>query len=170
MADERLGQLTPLQRASLLVEKMQARIDRLEAERVEPIAVVGIGCRYPGGANDADSFWELVRAGVDAIGPVPPDRWDGPALRDPNPLAPGKMVSDQGGFLPGIALFDRRFFGISPRPSPSCMARFSTASIASTPASSASPGARRSAWIRSTGWCSRSAGKRSSMPAMRRDR
>ncbi|WP_437672444.1 beta-ketoacyl synthase N-terminal-like domain-containing protein [Sorangium sp. So ce131] len=82
----------------------------------EPIAIIGIGCRFPGGAHDAGSFWQLLRAGVDAIGEVPPDRWSAARFHDPRPAKPGKTVSRWGGFVAQrIELFDALFFGMSPR-------------------------------------------------------
>ena len=81
---------------------------------VEPVAIVGIACRFPG-APDLQSFWRLLVNGVDAISEVPPDRWDVNALYDPDPAAPGKMVTRWGGFLEGVDRFDAAFFGISPR-------------------------------------------------------
>jgi acyl transferase domain-containing protein len=87
----------------------------VEAFRNEPVAVIGLGCRFPGGAVDPDSFWRLLRDGVDAITEVPPDRWDVDFYYDPDPDAPGKMSTRSGGFLQGIDLFDAPFFGISPR-------------------------------------------------------
>ena len=68
----------------------QARLAALEGAAREPIAVIGLGCRVPGGGDDADSFWRLLRDGVDAIGEVPADRWDIDALYDPDPDAPGQ--------------------------------------------------------------------------------
>jgi acyl transferase domain-containing protein len=81
---------------------------------MEPIAIVGIGCRFPG-ANGPDEFWNLLHDGVDAITEVPPDRWDVDDLYDADPTAPGKMVTRWGGFLDDVDRFDRDFFGISPR-------------------------------------------------------
>src|SRR5690349_20089527 len=81
----------------------------------EPIAVVGIGCRFPGRANDPESFWRLLEAGVDAITEIPPDRWNLRAFHDPDPSRPGKTYSRWGGFLDQIDRFDPHFFGISPR-------------------------------------------------------
>ena len=79
-----------------------------------PIAIIGIGCRLPGAAGPA-AFWQLLRAGVDAISETPPDRWDNDAFYDPDPLAPGKLITRWGGFLEGVDEFDAAFFGISPR-------------------------------------------------------
>ncbi len=81
----------------------------------EPIAVVGIGCRFPGRANDPESFWRLLEAGVDAITEVPADRWNLRAFHDPDPSRPGKIYSRWGGFVEGIDRFDPHFFDISPR-------------------------------------------------------
>jgi acyl transferase domain-containing protein len=81
---------------------------------MEPIAIVGIGCRFPG-ANNPESFWELLRDGVDAITEVPADRWDVDAFYDPEPGIPGKMYTRYGGFIDQVDQFDPSFFGISPR-------------------------------------------------------
>jgi hypothetical protein len=66
------GQLTPLKQAYLKLEEMQQKIEALERSRKEPVAVVGIGCRFPGGADSPESFWRLLEGGVDAIGEPPP--------------------------------------------------------------------------------------------------
>lgn len=81
----------------------------------EPIAIVGIGCRLPGGANSAAEFWELLRQGRDAISEVPPERWDLGLHFDPDPQAPLHQHVRHGGFIDGIDQFDPAFFGISPR-------------------------------------------------------
>ena len=79
----------------------------------EPIAVIGIGCRFPG-AKDPESFWQLLRDGVDAISEIPADRWQKQAFYHPDPSVPGKAISYWGGFLDSIDKFDPSFFGISP--------------------------------------------------------
>ena len=81
---------------------------------MESIAIIGMGCRFPG-ANDPASFWRMLLAGTDAISTVPADRWDADALYDPDPVAPGKINSRSGGFLDQVDQFDCEFFGIAPR-------------------------------------------------------
>ncbi|OBI09722.1 beta-ketoacyl synthase [Mycolicibacter heraklionensis] len=82
----------------------------------EPIAIVGIGCRFPG-ADGPDSFWRLLSGGVDATSDVPADRWDVEAFYSPDPSVPGTAVTRRGGFLGQVDQFDFQFFGISPRES-----------------------------------------------------
>ena len=81
----------------------------------EPIAVVGIGCRLPGGVTGPESYWQLLDNGTDAVIEVPADRWDGDAFYDPDPMAPGRMPTKWGAYLDDITGFDAEFFGITPR-------------------------------------------------------
>ena len=78
------------------------------------IAVIGIGCRFPGGENP-ETFWELLQNGQQSIGKIPLERWDAENLYDPNPDTPGKINTRWGAFLSGIDLFDADFFEITPR-------------------------------------------------------
>src|SRR5581483_11322295 len=82
----------------------------------EAIAIIGMGCRFPGGAHDIDSYWQILERSVDAIRPIPEERWRAADHYDPDPEAPGKMFVREGGFLEcPIDQFDEQFFGISPR-------------------------------------------------------
>ena len=81
----------------------------------EPLAIVGIGCRLPGGVDSPESYWDLLLGGVDATRDVPESRWDAGKYHDPIPGKAGKMVTRRGGFLGDIDQFDPQFFGISPR-------------------------------------------------------
>jgi acyl transferase domain-containing protein/NADPH:quinone reductase-like Zn-dependent oxidoreductase/aryl carrier-like protein len=81
----------------------------------EPLAIIGIGCRFPGNANDPASFWELLISGRDAITEVPPQRWNKKSFYDPEIGKPGKAHACWGGFVEGIDQFDAAFFGISLR-------------------------------------------------------
>ena len=107
--------LTPLQRAVYTIKEIRAKLDKAERKQSEPIAVIGMGCRFPGGADNPDDFWSMLNNGIDAITEVPLSRWNIDALYDSNPDAAGKMYSRYGGFLRDIESFDPEFFGISPR-------------------------------------------------------
>jgi acyl transferase domain-containing protein/acyl carrier protein/predicted alpha/beta-fold hydrolase/protein-L-isoaspartate O-methyltransferase len=102
-----------LKDAFLELKDLRVKLEESERHRKEPVAIVGMGCRFPGAPNP-DAFWDLLHNGVDAIAEVPPDRWDVDAWYDPDPDA-GKMYTRSGGFLPGVDRFDTAFFGISPR-------------------------------------------------------
>jgi acyl transferase domain-containing protein/NADPH:quinone reductase-like Zn-dependent oxidoreductase/acyl carrier protein/short-subunit dehydrogenase len=109
-----VSDLTPLQQAVVALKRTRARLDALETAHNEPIAIVGMACRFPG-ADSPEAFWELLRNGVDAIREIPAGRWDVDAFYDPDPDAAGKMYCRLGGFLDHIDGFDAPFFGISPR-------------------------------------------------------
>ncbi|TWP46681.1 SDR family NAD(P)-dependent oxidoreductase [Lentzea tibetensis] len=98
------------------LHQTRQRLQKIESAGREPIAVVGIGVRLPGGIESPDDLWRLVSGGGDAVGDFPADRgWDVDALYDPDPDAVGKSYTRQGGFLRNGTEFDAGFFGISPR-------------------------------------------------------
>ncbi len=97
------------------LREARTRIEALERQRSEPIAVVSMACRLPGGANSPEAFWQLLREGRDAIGPIPPDRWRVEDYFSADPEAPGKINVSGGGFIELPKAFDAEFFGIAPR-------------------------------------------------------
>ena len=107
-------ELSPIKRALIEQRRLKARIEELERARSEPIAVIGVGCRFPG-ASGPEAFWQLLRNGVDAISDMPSDRWDVATRYDPDPDAPGKFTTRFGGYLENVDQFDAHLFGISPR-------------------------------------------------------
>ncbi len=113
-SDSNKKELSPLKRAFIALEEMQKKLKALESKQNEPIAIIGLGCRFPG-ANNPDEFWNLLENGVDAIREVPKDRWDIDEYYDPTPGTPGKMYTRDGGFIENVDKFDPNFFGISPR-------------------------------------------------------
>ena len=110
----RIEKLSP-KRLALLALELQSRIDNLERQRTEPIAIIGMACRVPGADAGLDGFWCLLEEGRNAITEIPPERWDRDAYYDPDPDTPGRMSTRWGGFLGDIAGFDAPFFGISRR-------------------------------------------------------
>jgi acyl transferase domain-containing protein len=109
-------QLSPLKQAFLALEEIQGKLDAIEYARTEPIAIVGMGCRFPGGADNPALFWELLRNGVDAVSEIPSARWDVDAYYDSNPDVPGKSSVRLGAFIrQPVEQFDPQFFSISPR-------------------------------------------------------
>ena len=97
------------------LDEAAAKLEAAERARLDPIAIIGLGCRFPGGVRDASSYWRLLRSGVDAVRLVPDDRWDADALYDPDPEMPGRICTRSGGFLDEVDRFDAAFFGLSPR-------------------------------------------------------
>lgn len=108
-------EMSLVKRTLLHLEQLQARLDAAERARSEPIAIVGMSCRFPGGANHPESFWKLLRDGTDAITEVPPDRWKVDEYYNPDYSVAGTMYCRHGGFLPDVDRFDPSFFHISPR-------------------------------------------------------
>ena len=103
-----LGKLVPRE-ARLVVAAPRQRV------KEEPVAIVGMSCRFPGGVKSPEALWELLKNGVDAITEVPKERWDIEAYYDADVEAAGKMYTRWGGFLGNVDKFDASFFGVAPR-------------------------------------------------------
>ena len=102
------------------IERLRAELAAEKQARSEPIAVVGLGCRFPGGANTPEAYWELLQQGRDAVTEIPASRWDVDRFYDPTPNTPGKIYVREGSFLsgdngPNVERFDPHFFKMSPR-------------------------------------------------------
>lgn len=110
---DRISQLSP-KRLALLAMELQAKVDAAGGDRSEPIAIIGMACRFPG-ADTPEAYWQLLRDGVDAITEIPPTRWDVDEYYDPDPDTPGGIATRWGGFIDDIDRFEPQLFGISPR-------------------------------------------------------
>lgn len=110
-----LNHLPPLQRAVVAMKEMRTKIDKLENAQSQSIAIVNMGCRFPGNANTPETFWRNLKTGLDCVTPIPENRWPIQNYYDPNKSQPGKMYIREGGFLSDIDQFDPHFFNISPK-------------------------------------------------------
>ena len=106
--------LNQLKEAIVAIRKLKSELQKEKASKTEPIAVVGMGMRFPGGVTNAKEYWKLLENGVDAITDIPKERYDVDALYDADPNTPGKITVKQGGFIDNVDLFDVSFFDISP--------------------------------------------------------
>ena len=97
---------SPIKRALQAIERLEAELEAEKRRPREPIAIVGMACRFPGGADTPAAYWQILRDAVDVVKEVPPERWNLAAVYDPDPAAPGKMNVRFGGFLPDVDRFD----------------------------------------------------------------
>jgi acyl transferase domain-containing protein len=114
---KRIQNLSP-KRLALLAVELERRLALREKEAVEPIAIIGMACRAPGGAETTEELWAILESGRDAIEKVPLSRWDADAYYDPRSDTPGKSITKSAGFVANVDQFDAAFFGISPREAP----------------------------------------------------
>lgn len=106
---------SPIKRALQAIERLEAELEAERRRPREPIAIVGMACRFPGGADTPAAYWQILQDAVDVVTEVPPERWNLSAVYDADPAASGRMNVRCGGFLPDVDRFDPAFFGISPR-------------------------------------------------------
>jgi acyl transferase domain-containing protein len=104
-----------LKRAVAALDTTRMQLKASSKRSPDAIAIVGMACRFPGGGDDTQAYWQMLREGGNGIEEIPPQRWDVDTYYDPKPAEPGKMNSRFGGFIKNVDLFDAHFFGISPR-------------------------------------------------------
>lgn len=107
--------LTPLQKAFLAIERLQAKLEHYQRLQTEPIAVIGMACRFPGKADSVEQYWQMLQDEVDAVGPIPQERWDHSLFFDASGERPGSTYVGEAAFLQQIDGFDAEFFAIPPR-------------------------------------------------------
>ncbi|MEO1559581.1 MAG: type I polyketide synthase [Cyanobacteria bacterium J06632_19] len=112
--EDKIQQLSPLQRAALALRKLDQKFNNILHE---PIAIIGMGCSFPGGANTPEKFWELLQGNTSAREEIPSERWNIDEYYDPERETAGKIVTRYGHFVKSVDQFDPEFFGISPRES-----------------------------------------------------
>ena len=104
-----------LNEAVRALDEMRSKLKAADRRTSEPLAIVGMGCRLPGGADSPEAYWKVLHEGRDVVTEVPADRWDVDQWYDPDPDAPGKIYCRYGSFVDNVQLFDAQFFRIAPR-------------------------------------------------------
>jgi acyl transferase domain-containing protein/surfactin synthase thioesterase subunit len=115
MNQPKLDNVALMKKALIELRETKAELQSLQKAKNEPIAIIGVGCRFPGGADNPDAFWQLLKNGVDAITEIPQDRWNVDNYYDPEKETPGKMYTRYGGFVDKLKEFEPSFFAISPK-------------------------------------------------------
>lgn len=115
MTDSSATSSDAMRQALVAIDRLQSRVDQLEGAATEPMAICGVGCRFPRDADSVEAFWQQLVDGVDSVSEIPADRWDVDSYFDSDPDAPGKMYTRSAATLRGIDQFDAPFFGITPR-------------------------------------------------------
>ena len=108
------AELTPLQRAAVVIKELRTELDLLRRAQSEPIAILGMACRLPGGIATPQAYWDVLANGVDTVTEVPPERWNVNEYYDSD-LGPGTMNTKWGGFLDQVDQFDPEFFDLGER-------------------------------------------------------
>ena len=108
-------ELSPLKRALKALRSISVELEKQKRLTKEPIAVVGIGCRFPGGISGPDDFWNILEGRIDTVTEIPKDRWNPDDYYDSDPKASGKMITKEAAFIKDVYKFDADLFGISPR-------------------------------------------------------
>ncbi|NES40468.1 type I polyketide synthase [Moorena sp. SIO2C4] len=108
-------QLSLSKQMFLALKQAEAKLEMMELAKSEPIAIIGIGCRFPGNANTPESFWQLLANGEDGVREIPPERWNPDYFYHPDPDTPGKMYIRHASLVDQVDQFEPEFFGISPR-------------------------------------------------------
>src|SRR5689334_5715497 len=107
-------ELSALKRAISELRRLRTKLDEMERRQKEPIAIVGLGLRLPGGARDEFSLWQILSQGLNTVTEFARDRWKLEDYYDPDPDKPGQMYTRQGAFVSGVDEFDAEFFGVCP--------------------------------------------------------
>lgn len=112
MSDSNDSTVSAVKRAFIEIERLEAELKKLKTR--EPIAIIGMGCKFPGSSNSPEQFWDLLKNGKCAITDIPSERWNLEGFYDSNPNAKGKSYVKKGAFIDNIDLFDAAFWGMSP--------------------------------------------------------
>ncbi|MGH3875483.1 MAG: SDR family oxidoreductase [Actinophytocola sp.] len=104
-----------LRRVTADLHETRQRLAAVESASGEPVAIIGMSCRYPGGANTVEQYWQKLLDGLDAVREVPADRWDAAEIYAEDRSAPGKAYTQRAGFVDDVAGWDAEFFGLSPQ-------------------------------------------------------